>query len=154
MQKELDLAKQLNNQITTTKEQTQNSFKQVSFQNKVQVTEIVDLKKINYNLEQKVKNFKIKDLEEREKIYKEIEEFYERNLQDIANKTSHAAQAIEELKNLTSSNPNQSLQQELNSQETNTEIQKIIDYLIVQTNDQDDLISDKKEIVEQLILKG
>jgi hypothetical protein len=58
------------------------------------------------------------------------------------NKTSRAAQAIEELKNLTSSNPNQSLQQELNSQETNTEVQQIINYLITQNNNQGDLISD------------
>ena len=44
-----------------------------------------------------------------------------------------------------SGNLNQSLQQELNSQETNTEIRKIIDYLIVQTIDQADLISDLRK---------
>ncbi len=100
LQKELDSAKQLNNQINATKEQTQSSFKQISLQNQVQVTEIVNLKLIQGSLEQKIShlNFKIKDLEEREKIYKGTEEFYERNFRDIANKTSHAAQAIEELK--------------------------------------------------------
>jgi hypothetical protein len=46
LQKELDSAKQLNNQINATKEQTQNSPKQISLQNKVQVTEIADLKDI------------------------------------------------------------------------------------------------------------
>jgi hypothetical protein len=144
LQKELDSAKQLNNQINATKEQIQNSFNKISLHNRAQVTEIGDLKTIQGNLEQKVKNLnsRTKDLEEREKVYKETEEFYEKNFQRIANKTSHAAQAIEELKNLASGNSNQSLQQNLNSRETNTEIRKIIDYLITQNNDQDDLISD------------
>jgi hypothetical protein len=86
LQKELDSAKQLNNLINATKEQTQNSFKQISLQSKVQVTEIADLKTIQGNLEQKVKilNSRTKDLEEREKVYKETAEFYERNFQDIA----------------------------------------------------------------------
>ncbi len=90
MQKELESDKQLNNQINATKEQTQNSLKQISLQNKVQATEIADLKIIQENLKQKVKNlnFKIKDLEEREKVYKETEEFNKTNFQDIANKTS------------------------------------------------------------------
>ncbi len=122
LQKELDWAKQRNDQVNDTKDQTQNSFKQVSLQNKVQATEIVDLKIIKDNLEQEIKglNFKIKDLDEREKVYKETEEFYERKFQNIADKTSHTAEAVEEFKNLTSSNSNQSLnqslQQELNSQ--------------------------------------
>ena len=90
MQKELDSAKQLNNQINATKEQIQNSFKQISLQSKVQATEIADLKTIQGNLEQKGKklNARIKDLEEREKVYKETEEFNKTNFQDIANKTS------------------------------------------------------------------
>jgi hypothetical protein len=126
LQKELDSAKQLNNQINATKEQIQNSFKQISLQSKVQATEIADLKTIQGNLEQKGKKLsaRIKDLEEREKVFKETEEFYARNFQNIAHKTFHAEQAIEELKNLTSGDPNQSLQQELNSQETNTEVKK------------------------------
>jgi uncharacterized protein YlxW (UPF0749 family) len=47
----------------------------------VQVTEIIDLKKIQNNLEQKINNlnFKIKDFEEREKVYQDTEEFYARN---------------------------------------------------------------------------
>ncbi len=126
MQRELDSAKQLNNQINATKEQTQNSFKQISLHSKVQATKIADLETIQGNIEQKVQklNARIKDLEEREKVFKEAEEFFEKNFQHIANKTSHAAQAIEELKNLTSSDPNQSLQQELNSQGTNSEVKK------------------------------
>ena len=129
LEKELDSAKQLNNQINATKEQIQNNFKQISLHSKVQATKIADLETIQGNIEQKVKqlNATIKDLEEREKVFKETEEFYARNFQNIALKTFHAAQAIEELKNLTSSDPNQSLQQELNSQETNTEVKKIID---------------------------
>jgi hypothetical protein len=69
-------------------------------------------------------NARIKDLEEREKVFKEAEEFYEKNFQHIAKKTTHAAQAIEELKNLTSSDPNQSLQQQLIIQGTNSEVKK------------------------------
>ena len=126
MLKELYSAKQLNNQINATKEQTQNSFKQISLHSKVQATKIADLETIQGNIEQKVQklNARIKDLEEREKVFKETEEFYARNFQNIAHKTFHAEQAIEELKNLTSGDPNQSLQQELNSQETNTEVKK------------------------------
>ena len=120
LKKELDSAKQLNNQINATKEQIQNSFKQIFLQSRVQNTERDDLKTIQNDLEQKVKNLnsRTKDLKEREKVYKETEEFSEKNFQHIANKTSHAAQAIEELKNLTPGNLNQSLQQKLNSQET------------------------------------
>jgi hypothetical protein len=81
--KELYSAKQLNNQINATKEQTQNSFKQISLQSKVQVTEIADLKTIQGNLEKKVKNLnsRTKDLEEREKIYKDdlISDLQKRN---------------------------------------------------------------------------
>ena len=83
MLKELYSAKQLNNQINATKEQTQNSFKQISLQSKVQVTEIADLKTIQGNLEKKVKNLnsRTKDLEEREKIYKDdlISDLQKRN---------------------------------------------------------------------------
>ena len=144
LQKELDSAKQLNNQISTTKEQIQSSFKQITLHSKVQATEIADLKTFQGNLEQEGKklNARIKDLEEREKVFKETEEFYGRNFQHIAKKTSHEAQAIEELKNLTSSDPNQSLQQELIIQGTNSEVKKIIDYLTAQNNDQGDIISD------------
>ena len=126
MQKELDSAKQLNNQINATKEQIQNSYKQISLHSKVQATKIADLETIQGDIEQKVKTLKarIKDLEEREKVFKEAEEFFEKNFQHIAKKTSHAAQAIEELKNLTSSDPNQSLQQQLIIQGTNSEVKK------------------------------
>jgi hypothetical protein len=148
LQKALEWAKTQNNQVNDTKNQIQDSFNQVSRQNKAQANEIIDLKDIQDNLDQKIKdlNSKIKDLYDREKIYKETEEFYARNFQDIADKTSNTVQAIEGLKDLASSNSNQSLnqslQQELNSQEANIELQKIINYLILQTNDQSDLISD------------
>ena len=114
MQKELESAKQLNDQINATKQQTQNSIKQISLQSKVQATRIADLETIQGNLEQKGRKLsaRIKDLEEREKVFKETEEFYARNFQNVALKTFHAAQAIEELKNLSSSDPNQSLQQQ------------------------------------------
>jgi hypothetical protein len=54
---------------------------------------------------------------------------------NIAEKTSHAAQAIEKLKSLTSSNSNQSLHQELNKRETNTDLQKVINRLTTHNND-------------------
>jgi chromosome segregation ATPase len=78
LQKELDSAKQLNNQINATKEQIQNSYKQISLHSKVQATKIADLETIQGNIEQKVKtlNARIKDLEEREKVFKETEEFF------------------------------------------------------------------------------
>jgi chromosome segregation ATPase len=77
LQKELDSAKQLNSQINATKEQIQNSFKQISLHSKVQATKIADLETIQGNIEQKVKKLyaRIKDLEEREKVFKETEEF-------------------------------------------------------------------------------
>ena len=67
-----------------------------------------------------------------------------REIQNITDKTYDATQVIAELKCLTSSNSNnQSLKQELNNQETNTDLlQKIINRLTSQNNDQADLISD------------
>jgi hypothetical protein len=72
LQKELDSAKQLNNQINATKEQIQNSFKQISLHSKVQATKIADLETIQGNLEQKGRKLsaRIKYLEEREKFLK------------------------------------------------------------------------------------
>ena len=73
------------------------------------------------------------------------------NFQNIADKTFHTAQAIEKLKNLTSSNSYQSLHQILNNQETNTDLQKIINCWNSQNNDQSGLISDLQKRNSRLL---
>ena len=150
LQKALEWATTQNNQINDTKNQIQDSFNKVARQNKAQAAEIVDLKDNQDELNQKIKelNSKIKDLYDREKIYKETEEFYAINFQNIADKITNTAEAVADLKNLTTDKASfvqsldQSLHQELNSQETSVTLQKIINYLITQTNDQSEHISD------------
>ena len=130
----MNSTRQLNNQINDTKEQIQNNFKQVSLQNKVQVTEIVDLKITQGKLEQQINslNFKIKDLEDREKAYREAEELYEQNFQDIAEQTFDTTRFLEELRN-------SSISQELNSKGTQTTLD--LQQILKRNNDQADLIS-------------
>ena len=150
LQKALEWGATQSNQVNDTKNQIQDSLNKVTRQNKAQAAEIVDLKDNQDELDQKIKdlNSKIKDLYNREKIYKETEEFYAINFKNIADKIAHTAEAVVDLKNLTSDKASfnqsldQSLHQELNSKETSEVLQKIINYLITQTNDQSELISD------------
>ena len=81
LQQELNSARQLNTQINERKNETQKSLNTISLQNRTQAFKIKDLETIQKNLKQKVDHLqlKIKDLEEREKVYREAEELYEQN---------------------------------------------------------------------------
>ncbi len=73
LQQELNSARQLNTQINETKNETQKSLNTISLQNRTQASKIKDLEVIQKNLKQKIDHLqlKIKDLEEREKLYRE-----------------------------------------------------------------------------------
>ena len=146
LQKGLDFAKELNNNIIETRDKAENSLKTVTFQYREQstqlqivTTEVSDLKINKKNLEQEVNSLKtkIKDLEEREQLYLETEKIYEQNFRDIADKTYDTTQFLEELRN--SGDPNRTLYQELNSKETQTTLD--LQNIIKQNNEQADLIS-------------
>jgi hypothetical protein len=134
LQQELHSARQLNIQINETKNETQKSLNSISVQNRKQASKIKDLEIIQKNLKQKVDNLQlqIKDLEEREIVYRETEELYEQNFQEIADKTYDTTRFLEELKN-------SSINHELNSRGTQTTLD--LQQILKQNNDQADLIS-------------
>jgi hypothetical protein len=135
LRQKLNSAEQLNTQITEKKYKDEDSLKTISFQHKVLLqsttTKINDLEIIKENLKQKVDSLqlKIRDLEEREKLYREAEELYEQNFQDIADQTYDTTWFLEEL----------SINQELNSKGTQTTLD--LQHILKRNNDQADLIS-------------
>jgi hypothetical protein len=134
LQQELHSARQLNIQISETKNETTKSLNTISIQNRKQASKIKDLQVIQKNLKQRVDHLqlKIKDLEEREILYRETEELYEQNFQEIADKTYDTTRFLEKLKN-------SSINQEVNSRGTQTTLD--LQQILIQNNDQADLIS-------------
>ena len=134
LQQELNSARQLNTQINETKNETQMSLNTISRQNRTQKSKIKDLEAIQKNLKQKVNHLqlKIKDLEEREQLYREAEKLYEPNFQDIADLSYATTQFLQKLRN-------SSFHKELNSKETQTTLD--LKQILKRNSNQADLIS-------------
>jgi hypothetical protein len=134
LQQELNSARQLNSQINETKNETQKNLNIISLQSRTQATRIKDLETIQHDLEQQVTYLKlnIEDFKEREKLYREAEELYEQNFQDIANQTYDTTRFLEELSN-------SNICKELNSKETQTTLD--LQQILKRNSDQSDLIS-------------
>jgi hypothetical protein len=138
---EVQSAKQVITQTTETKEKLHNNYVAATFQNRKYETEIKDLRDKQETLENTIVNleFRIQDLKEREKAYYEAEDQYERNFQDIANKTFETTKFLDELQNFTGRDSlDKSLHTELETEKTDTitNLQEIIDNLIAQNNSQ------------------
>jgi predicted nucleic acid-binding Zn-ribbon protein len=100
---EVQSAKQVITQTTETKEKLLNDYVTATFQNRKYETEIKDLRDKQETLENTLVDlkFRIQDLKEREKAHHEAEDQYERNFQDIANKTFETTKFLDELQNYT-----------------------------------------------------
>ena len=118
LQQELNSTRQLNSQINETKNETQKNLNTISVQRRTQATRIKDLEIIQHDPEQTVNYLKlnIEDFNEREKLYREAEELYEQNFQDIADQTYDTTRFLEELRN-------SSICKELNSKGTLTTLE-------------------------------
>jgi hypothetical protein len=141
LQKEVDSIKQLNTQIIQTKEKTHKNFVAATLQNRKYETEIKDLRESQDILENKIVNLenRIIDLKEREKAYQEAEDLYEKNFQEIADKTFETTKFLDELQNFTVRDSiDKSLHTELDTKNSDTvkHLQDIIDNLTVQNNSQ------------------
>ena len=136
---ETELGKQVITQITQTKEKTHNNYVIATLQNKKYETEIKDLRDTQETLENKIVNleYRIKDLKDREEAYHEAEDQYERNFQEIADKTFETTKFLDELQNFTGRDSiDKSLHTELDTEKINTikNLQDIIDNLTAQNN--------------------
>jgi myosin heavy subunit len=146
LQRELNSARQLNTQINETKNETQKNLNTISLQNRTQATRIKDLEIIQHDLEQQVKYLKlnIEEFKEREKLYREAEELYEQNFQDIADQTYDTTRFLEELRN-------SSICKELNSKGTQTTLD--LQLILKRNTDQADLIFALQEKNSKLLDK-
>ena len=138
---EIQLAKQVIAQTTQTKEKLHNNYVAATLQNKKYETQIKDLRDNQETLENKIINleFRIQDLKEREKAYHEAEDQYERNFQDIANKTFETTKFLDELQTFTTRDSiDKSLHTELDNEKADTirNLQEIVDNLTAQNNSQ------------------
>ncbi len=138
---ETQLAKQVISQTTQTKDKLHSNYVTATLQNKKYETEIKDLRDTQETLENKIVNleFRIQDLKEREKAYHDAEDQYERNFQDIANKTFETTKFLDELQTFTTRDSiDKSLHTELDTEKTDTikNLQEIIDNLTAQNNSQ------------------
>ena len=142
--RESNSARQLNTQINETKNETQKN--PISLQNKTQATRIKDLEIIQHDLEQTVNYLKlnIEDFKEREKLYREAEELYEPNFQDIADQTYDTTWFLEELRN-------SSICKELNSKGTQPTLD--LQQILKRNTDQANLISALQEKNSKLLDK-
>jgi len=138
---EIELGKQVIKQITQTKDKTHNNYVTASLQNKKYETEIQDLRDSQEVLENKIVHLelRIQDLKEREKAYHEAEDQYERNFQEIAEKTFETTKFLDELQNFTGRDSlDKSLYTELDTEKADIikNLQEIIDNLTAQNNSQ------------------
>ncbi len=103
LKREKELGKQLITQITQTKEKNHNNYVTATLQIKKYEEEIIDLKDDKEHLENRISNLeeRNKDLKDREKAYHEAEDQYERNFQEIAEKTFETTKFIDELQSFT-----------------------------------------------------
>jgi hypothetical protein len=93
------------------------------------------------SLENKIEHleYHIQDLKARKKAYQETEDQYEKNFQDIANKTFETTKFLDELQNFTTGDSiDRSIHTELDNEKTNTiiNLQEIVDNLTAQNNSQ------------------
>ncbi|EFX70927.1 hypothetical protein DAPPUDRAFT_112259, partial [Daphnia pulex] len=138
---ENELGKQLITQITQTKNKTHSNYVTATLQIKKYEEEIIDLKNDKEQLENRISNLeeRNKDLKEREKAYHDAEDQYERNFQEIAEKTFETTKFIDELQSFTGRDSlDKSLFTELDTEKADIikNLQEIIDNLTAQNNSQ------------------
>jgi hypothetical protein len=138
---ENELGKQLITQITQTKNKNHSNYVTATLQIKKYEEEIIDLKDDKDQLENRISNLeeRNKDLKEREKAYHDAEDQYERNFQEIAEKTFETTKFIDELQSFTGRDSlDKSLFTELDTEKADIikNLQEIIDNLTAQNNSQ------------------